>query len=282
MSGGLATAATATSNVGTYGITQGTLAASANYALTYVGANLTVGAAPLTVTANAQSRIYGNANPTLTYVSSGLVNGDTLSSGLATAATTTSAVGAYAITQGTLANPNYSIAYAGANLTVSARPITVTADAQSRIYGGANPSLTYVIGGFGLANGDTLFGLLSTTAMAISDVGAYAIAQGTLAASSNYTLTNFTGASLTVTAAPLTATPASIMITTNTQPAAFPSYFSPSNFTDNDVAPGTFSANANEWNCTPAGVVQSLNRNGSVDLTGGSAASCKHSFRQMR
>ena len=57
LSGLLATTATATSNVGSYAITQGTLAASANYALSYVGANLTVTAAPLTVTANAQSRI---------------------------------------------------------------------------------------------------------------------------------------------------------------------------------------------------------------------------------
>ncbi|WP_283807202.1 MBG domain-containing protein, partial [Bradyrhizobium lablabi] len=31
----MATSATAASNVGTYGITQGTLAASGNYALTY-------------------------------------------------------------------------------------------------------------------------------------------------------------------------------------------------------------------------------------------------------
>jgi MBG domain (YGX type) len=94
--------------------TQGTLVASSNYTLTYVGANLTVTAAGLTVTASAQSRLYGAANPTLTYVSSGLVNGDTLSGLLATAATTTSNVGAYAITQGTLAaTSNYTLTYVG-------------------------------------------------------------------------------------------------------------------------------------------------------------------------
>jgi hypothetical protein len=107
-----------TANVGSYGITQGTLAASANYALTYVGANLTVTAAPLSVTAGAQSRNYGTANPTLTYVSTGLVNGDALTRLLATAATTTSNIGSYGITQATLAaSTNYALIYVGANLS---------------------------------------------------------------------------------------------------------------------------------------------------------------------
>jgi hypothetical protein len=53
-------------------------------------------------------------NPTPSYVSSGLVNGDTLSGLLATSATTTSNVGAYAITQGTLAaSSNYALSYVG-------------------------------------------------------------------------------------------------------------------------------------------------------------------------
>ena len=77
--------------------------------------------------------------------SSGLVNGDTLSGLLATSATTTSNVGSYGITQGTLAaSSNYALSYVGANLTVTAAPLTVTADAQTRLYGAANPALTYV------------------------------------------------------------------------------------------------------------------------------------------
>src|SRR6202035_1126530 len=40
LTGGLATTATTTSNVGSYGITQGSLAATSNYTLSYVGANL--------------------------------------------------------------------------------------------------------------------------------------------------------------------------------------------------------------------------------------------------
>src|SRR6202041_3198805 len=141
LTGLLATTATTTSNVGIYGITQGTLAASSNYALTYTPANLTVTAAALTVTAEAQSRAYGAANPTLTYTSTGLVNGDTLTAALATTATVTSSVAGspYAITQGTLAaSSNYTLSYTGANLTVTAAALTVTANAQSRVYGAAN------------------------------------------------------------------------------------------------------------------------------------------------
>ena len=201
LSGGLATSATLTSNVGTYGITQGTLAASGNYALNYAGNNLTVGQRTITVTADAQSRSYGDANPALTYQvgGSGLVNGDTLSGGLATSATLTSNVGTYGITQGTLvASSNYALNYTGNNLTVTQRTITVTADAQSRAYGDANPALTYQIGGAGLVNGDTLSGALVTSATTASNIGTYGITRGTLAATSNYTL-NYTGANLTVT-----------------------------------------------------------------------------------
>ena len=200
LSGALATSATAASNVGVYGINQGTLAASGNYALNYTSADLTVTQRALTVTADAKSRAYGDANPALTYQvgGSGLANGDTLSGALATSATTASNVGTYGITQGTLAaSGNYALNYTSANLTVTQRAITVTADAKSRAYGDANPALTYQVGGSGLANGDTLSGALATSATTASNVGIYGIGQGTLAASGNYAL-NYASADLTV------------------------------------------------------------------------------------
>ena len=203
LSGALATSATTASNVGIYGITQGTLAASGNYALNYASANLTVTQRAITVTADAKSRAYGDANPALTYQvgGSGLANGDTLSGALATSATTASNVGVYGINQGTLAaSGNYVLNYASDNLTVTQRAITVTADAKSRAYGDTNPALTYQVGGSGLANGDTLSGALATSATTSSDVGVYGITQGTLAASSNYAFA-FVGANLTVTPA---------------------------------------------------------------------------------
>ena len=82
------------------------------------------------MTADAQSRTYGDANPALSYTvgGSGLVNGDSLSGSLTTAAASDSAAGAYAIAQGTLINgrnPNYAIAYTGADLVVRAAPATI-------------------------------------------------------------------------------------------------------------------------------------------------------------
>ena len=125
---------------------------------------------------------------------------------LTTSAGATSDVGSYAITLGSLsAGGNYTIAYTGANLSVTARPITVTAASLSRIYGDANPVFTYSIGGAGLVNGDTLSGSLASAAIATSDVGGYAILQGSLTAGSNYAL-SYTPGTLTVTARSLSAT----------------------------------------------------------------------------
>ena len=208
LSGALATSATTLSNVGVYGIGQGTLAASGNYALNYTSADLTVDPRAITVTADAKSRVYGDANPALTYQvgGAGLINGDTLSGALATSATAASNVGAYGITQGSLAaSTNYALNYASANLTVTPRAITVTADAKSRTYGDANPALTYQVGGSGLVNGDSLSGALATSATAASNVGIYGINQGSLAASGNYAL-NYASANLTVTQRAITVT----------------------------------------------------------------------------
>ena len=100
------------------------MAASSNYALAYTGDNLNVTAATLSVLADPQSRAYGAPNPTLTYVETGLVNGDALTGALATTATITSVVGSYAITQGTLAaSSNYALTYIGADLIVTPAPV---------------------------------------------------------------------------------------------------------------------------------------------------------------
>jgi hypothetical protein len=80
---------------------------------------------------------------------------------------------------------------------VTQRAITITADAVSRVYGNANPALTYTVGGSGLVNGDRLSGSLDTKALGTSPPGEYAINQGSLAASDSYSL-SFVSALLTV------------------------------------------------------------------------------------
>jgi len=201
-SGSLARAAG--ENVGNYAITQGTLSLSSNYNLTFVGADLTITVRAVTVTADAKSKVYGDADPALTYqVTSGsLAFSDTFSGALAR--NPGENVGTYAITQGTLtAGANYALTYAGANLTVIARAITVVADSQSKTYGDADPTLTYQVTSGTLVSGDSFSGALSRAAG--EAVGGYNINQNTLTAGPNYNLT-YVGATFTITARPVTVT----------------------------------------------------------------------------
>src|SRR5207249_2812547 len=151
--------------VGSYAIGQNTLALNGNYTLAYVGANLTIGARAVTVTADAKSKTYGDADPGLTYqiTSGSLVTGDAFTGALGRAAGEN--VGSYAIAQNTLAlSTNYALAYAGANLTIGARAVTVTADAKSKTNGDADPALTYQITTGSLAFSDAFTGALSRAA----------------------------------------------------------------------------------------------------------------------
>jgi hypothetical protein len=191
-------------DVGAYAIEQGTLSAGSNYTLTYVGDDLTITARAITVTADAKSKGYGATDPALTYqVTTGsLVTGDSFTGGLTRESGED--VGAYAIQQGALsAGSNYTLTYVGDDLTITARAITVTADAKSKGYGAADPALTYQVTTGSLVAGDSFTGGL--TRESGEDVGAYAIQQGTLSAGSNYTLT-YVGDDLTITARAITVT----------------------------------------------------------------------------
>jgi len=183
-------------NINTYPITQGTLALSSNYTLTYVPANLTIGAKAITVTADAKSKTYGDADPALTYtVTSGTLTGaDTFTGALVR--NPGENINTYPITQGTLAlSSNYTLTYVPANLTIGTKAITVTADAKSKIYGAADPALTYTVTTGALVNTDTFTGTLTRNPG--ENINTYPITQGTLALSSNYTLT-YVPANLTI------------------------------------------------------------------------------------
>ena len=70
-------------------------------------------------------------------------------------------VGTYPIIQGTLAlSSNYSLTFIGATLTITPRPVTVTANTLSKVYGDSDPMLTYSITSGSLALGDTFSGAL--------------------------------------------------------------------------------------------------------------------------
>jgi hypothetical protein len=188
-----------------YSITQGTLA-GANYSITFTGATLTVAPAPLTVTAAVQTKVYGDADPALTYTATGFKFGETaavLTGALSRAAGETVAGGPYAINQGTLAGPNYSITFAGATLIITPAPLLVVANHQTKVFGDPDPALTYTVSGFRFADtaGGVLTGALSRVAGETVAGSPYAILQGTLAANSNYSI-SFAGALLTITGLP--------------------------------------------------------------------------------
>ena len=172
---------------------------------------LMIDRADLFVTAAANSKTYGQtASDTGTL--SGVLNGDGITARFASAGDAAGApVGSYTITA-TLADPNhkladYTVHETDAALTVSPVALTVTADGQTMTYGGSVPALTYHY--TGLVNGDAgaaFSGGLATTATGGSGVGSYPIAQGSLAASGNYTIGAFHGGTLAVTPATLTVT----------------------------------------------------------------------------
>lgn len=189
-------------DAGTYAIQQGTVAVSANYALTYVPANLVIGQKSVTVTADPQTKTYGDADPELSYTAGDLNGNDAFTGVLARDAGED--VSSYAITQGSLtAGPNYAISFTGAQLEITQRAITVTADAAEKVYGDADPTFTAGVTTGNLVGDDTLSGALTRDPG--KDVGAYAIRQGALTAGGNYSL-SFVPADLTISPKALTVT----------------------------------------------------------------------------
>ncbi|MFT4105233.1 MAG: MBG domain-containing protein [Lacrimispora sp.] len=99
------------------------------YRMAVKDGTLTVSKASITVTAADKSKTQGNANPALTYVIEGLVNGETaealgLKPQLMTGADRTSVAGNYAITfmDPVLSLDNYQVIYKDGVLTVNRRP----------------------------------------------------------------------------------------------------------------------------------------------------------------
>jgi len=188
---------------------------AANYKIVDVNGLLTVTQATLVATADNQSKVYGAADPTLTYTPSGaLYYGDTYSviSGVGLTAVTGAAAtaGTHTITASGGTASNYAVVDVNGTLTVSKASAVVTASNQSKVYGGADPALTYTVSG--LLYGDpssvvTGVGLGTATGSAAT-AGTHPItAAGGVA--SNYSITDVNGL--------LTVTPATLTITADSQ-----------------------------------------------------------------
>ncbi|WP_345949992.1 MBG domain-containing protein [Mucilaginibacter sp. PAMB04274] len=183
-------------NAGAYAIKQGTLALTSNYAITFTGADLSISTRAITVAATAKTKTYGEADPAFAYtITTGTLAGNDALTGTLTRNAGETA-GSYAIKQGSLsAGDNYALTYTPANLTITQRAVNIAAVSKSKIYGEADPELTYSINGGSLVTGDTFSG--SLTREAGEAAGTYAIRQGTVALNNNYVLT-YTGANLTI------------------------------------------------------------------------------------
>jgi len=205
--------ATAGSRVGTYPIVP-TYSDPAgvlnNYNVIVTNGTLTITPAPLSVTADNASRVYGDPNPVFTGTIVGIKNGDAITATYTSIATAASAVGTYPIVANlidlTHKLGNYTITKTDGVLTITQAPLTVTAADASRLYGDPNPIFTGTI--VGIKNADAITATYSSAATVLSDVGTYpiipALVDPTLKLS-NYAVTSINGV-LTINPSPLTFT----------------------------------------------------------------------------
>jgi len=135
-----------------------------------------------------QSKVYGEADPILTYTpSSSIATWDSYTGSIVRESGENA--GTYAINQGSLAlNSNYNLSFMGDDFEITRIPITLTADAgQSKYYGEDNPDeYTYSYTG-NIVNGDSFSGALTRDYG--ENVGMYTINQGGLWISTNYLIT---------------------------------------------------------------------------------------------
>ncbi|MFT8644681.1 MAG: MBG domain-containing protein, partial [Gluconacetobacter sp.] len=214
---GYQSAASASSSVGSY-VAWGTGAVKNGYQITYAGTN-TITPASLTITPGNLSSIYGTTpSPSATnYSTSGLVNGDTITSiRITTAATGATPVGVYpagpVAIRATMAQgvglSNYTISYAPGTLTINPAALTIAALDQTSTYGQAPALDASAFGVTGLVNGDTVSAVsLTTAATGATPVGTAAITASAATGSglSNYDIT-YQGGTLTIDPAALTVT----------------------------------------------------------------------------
>ncbi|WP_200977840.1 MBG domain-containing protein [Echinicola sp. 20G] len=198
LDGTLAIVRTTGEDVGNYAITASGYT-SDNYTISYTTGNFEVTKATLTVTADDKNKVYGSVDPSLTVSYSGFENGDdeaALGGTLAIVRTTGEDVGNYAITATGYSSDNYTISYTAGNFEITQATLTVTADDKSKVFGTADPALTYVVSG--LVNGDgmeVMEGNLDRSPG--EEVGIYPINKGSLSTNSNY-LMQFTGGEFTI------------------------------------------------------------------------------------
>lgn len=147
-------------NAGKYLIEQGTLF-SGNHSIAFYGTEFEILKREITITAERTSKIYGEIDPELIYVSSpaiasNLPNGELVSLEGRLARDPGEDIGIYGINQGSLSSPNFSIVFQGNEFQILPLKISISADKLSKTFGDLDPELTFSsfpVVGSGLSNG---------------------------------------------------------------------------------------------------------------------------------
>lgn len=182
-----------TSDVGTYAIKASGYDANKNYKIKYVAGALAVNARPITVSLPELNSVYGDTVKSLTYefsctIGDAIVNNDTISGGITTDPATIKDVGEYKIIS-TFAHKNYVFTVKEGTYNVTARPLTVTIDNKTAIYGDAQKELTYKLSKDSLVEGDTFTGKVGFNPdIEVRNVGKYDIICTFETSMSNYTI----------------------------------------------------------------------------------------------
>lgn len=184
---------------------------AALYKLATLTPTATISQKGLDITAENKTKVYGNTDPALTVTYSGFVTGqnqNNLSGALVIEREAGEDVANYAITPSGYTSANYAINYVPGVFAITQRMLTVAADAKSKVYGEADPALTYQITSGTLAFADAFDGALIREVG--EGIGTREIQQGTLTivagvddVMSNYDFT-YTPANLTIDAKELT------------------------------------------------------------------------------
>jgi len=129
-----------------------------NYQITYNTAEFTIDKKAASVTPAAKSKTYGDADPALTGALIGFLVVDGVTASYSRAAGETVAGSPYTISAtlspaGVLGN--YQITYNTADFTIDKKAASVTPNAASKTYGGADPALNGTLTGFLAADGVT-------------------------------------------------------------------------------------------------------------------------------
>jgi hypothetical protein len=222
-------------------------ASDPDYTISYVNGSVQIAKADLSVTASSPAMTYGGPVPVIVPIYSGFVDGEGASALpsqpiCVTTATSSSTVSSSPTTScsGPAVDGNYSVSYAGGNVTVNRAPLTAWVDG-SQVYGGA-PG--YAVASYtGLVNGDgngVVSGTPVCTTSVPSDAGAgsylltLSACHGLSAA--NYTIV-YADNGFKVTPAPLQITASSPTMTYGgAVPAVMPGYVG---LVNGDSAPAT-------------------------------------------